>query len=479
MTNVSTRDRLIRFILDFTAQKVLVVGDLMLDQYSWGDVERISPEAPIPVVKMGREEFRLGGAASVINNLQALGCEPLAVGLLGDDIAGRKFLEIYRESGLDPAGLVVDPVLQTILKVRVLTRQQQMIRLDYESGATHPDSARQALRQRVIAAMDQAQAVVLSDYAKGVLDASLIQTCIAEANQRGLPIVADPGKGVPIEAYRGITSIKPNRTEAEGATGIKITDQDSMLRAAAALQEKVQAQFLTLSLDKDGLLYYRSATDWTLYPTEVREVFDVTGAGDMVVTLLAVALAAGAPPEVAFPLANIGAELEIAHMGVVPLPWSDLLTRVESGMAHSKVTSLSLLLKERQKDELPMVFANGYFDQISAGHLRFLLEAGKTPGRLVVAINSDQGILRQKGAKPLLGEMDRARLLASIENVYRVIVFDQEDASALIRQLRPQTVVKGAEFKDAQLPTAEAEAIAEVGAQVEYLPHFDYETRRT
>lgn len=477
MSLQSVKDRLIRFILEFRPPKILVVGDLMLDQYSWGEVGRISPEAPIPVVKVGREEFRLGGAASVINNLKALGCEPLAVGLLGDDEPGRRFLKIYQNSGLDPSGLVVSADLPTIVKIRVLTRQQQMIRLDYESGETPPEAARQELKSRVLAAMDQVQAVVLSDYAKGVLDQDLVQTCITEAKKRGLPIVADPGKGVAIETYRGITSIKPNRLEAEAAVGMKITDQPQMLAAAAKLQEKVDADFLSLSLDKDGLLYYKDAQNWQLYPTEVREVFDVTGAGDMVVSLIAVVLAAGGGPELAFPLANLGAELEIGHMGVVPLPWSDLLARIETGVAHSKVTSLAFLLSEQTKEEAPLVFTNGYFDQISAGHLRFLLEAGKIPGRLVVAINSDACIERQKGSRPLLSEMDRARLLASLENVHRVLVFDQADASELIRQLKPQTVVKGENFKGSALP--EQAAIEAVGAQVEYVPQFNYEAPRS
>ncbi|OGH03217.1 MAG: hypothetical protein A2600_08330 [Candidatus Lambdaproteobacteria bacterium RIFOXYD1_FULL_56_27] len=472
MTDPHIKDRLIRFILDFKPLTLLVVGDLMLDQYSWGEVERISPEAPIPVVKMGRQEHRLGGAASVVKNLQALGCNPIAVGLLGQDEPGRQFLDIFRESGLDPSGLVVGEDLTTVVKIRVLTRQQQMIRLDYEGDKTVPQSAKDRLKAKVAEMLPKVSAVVLSDYAKGVLDPELIRFCIDQANRLHIPIVADPGKGVPIETYRGITSIKPNRTEAEAAVGTKITGPESMLSAALLLQEKVSAKFLCLSLDKDGLLYFQDSQRHQLHPTEVREVYDVTGAGDMVVTILAVMLAAGAEPELAFPMANLAAELEIGHMGVVPLPWSEILARIESGESLVKLRSLPFLLKETPDAPSSWVFTNGYFDRIHAGHLRFLLEAGKIPGRLVVAINSDRTITRQRGSEPLLGEMDRVRLLASLVNVDRILIFDQEDASELILALKPKVVVKGENFRGETLP--EAQAIATVGAQVVYIPHFPF-----
>jgi len=472
MTQSSVKAQLAHFIRTFEAPQILVIGDLMLDQYAWGQVSRISPEAPIPVVKVDRDEYRLGGAASVISNLAALGVRPMTVGLLGDDEQGHRFKKLFETAGLDASGLVVSPDFSTIVKIRVLTTQQQMIRLDYESNTAVSDSLREQLKARIAAKLPLADGVVLSNYAKGVFDPELIRWCIDTANAQGIPIIADPGKGVALDVYRGVTTIKPNRTEAEAASGIKIVDQPSLIQAAQAIQDIVQAQFLSLSVDRDGLFFFANPQENHLYPTEVHEVFDVTGAGDMVITILSVMLSLKAPPSLAFPMANIAAELEIGHMGVVPLPWNEILNRIESGESMTKLARLEELVQEQQQDPSPLIFTNGYFDQLNAGHLRFLLEAGKISGRLVVALNSDQTIIKQKGSQPLLNEMERVRLLASLENVKRILVFDQEDASELILALRPTVVVKGEGFRGKAL--AESSAIAEVGATITYVPEFRF-----
>jgi len=221
MASSTLKDQLIRYILDFSPPKMMVVGDLMLDQYAWGKVERISPEAPIPVVKITKDEFRLGGAASVVSNLKALGVSPVTVGLLGQDEAGERFRRIYTEMGLDPADLELRADVTTVVKTRVLTEQQQLIRMDREADGAVSNEARAWLKSKVIAHLDQVQGIVLSDYAKGALDEELIRFCIEEGKKRGIPVVADPGKGVPIERYQGVTSIKPNRAEAEAAVGHK------------------------------------------------------------------------------------------------------------------------------------------------------------------------------------------------------------------------------------------------------------------
>jgi len=472
MIESSVKAQLAQFIRTFEAPNILVIGDLMLDQYSWGQVSRISPEAPIPVVKVDRDEYRLGGAASVVSNLAALGCQPMTVGLLGDDEPGRRFKQIFEAAGLDTSGLVVSPDFGTIVKIRVLTSQQQMLRLDYETDSTISDELKSQIKDQIALKLSKADAVVLSNYAKGVLDASLIRWCIDTANQQGIPIIADPGKGVDLSVYRGVTTIKPNRTETEAASGVKVLDRPSLIVAAQKVQEQVQAQFLSLSLDQDGLFYFEDAQVNRIFPTEVREVFDVTGAGDMVITILAVMLSKQKGPELAFPMANIAAELEIGHMGVVPLPWSEILNRIESGQGMSKLITIDELALEQQQDPCPLVFTNGYFDQLNAGHLKFLLEAGKIPGRLVVALNSDQRIIKQKGSQPLLNERERVRLLASLENVDRIIVFDQEDASDLIFQLQPEVVVKGESFRGKPMP--ESAVIEQVGATLTYVPEFRF-----
>ncbi|PCI27651.1 MAG: hypothetical protein COB67_08075 [SAR324 cluster bacterium] len=467
------RNQLIQSIHDFSRQRIVVIGDLILDQYTWGRVDRISPEAPIPIVRVEKEEFRLGGAASAVANVHALDCDVFPVGLIGQDMAGRQLQEIFHEKNIPTEGLVVVEGFQTIVKKRVLTKQQQLIRVDYESPVLHSDEYDELLIQKIKLILGKVDAVILSDYAKGVLSQRVIRETIQEASQRKIPVICDPGKGKDISWYRGVTTIKPNRLETEQATGIPLKDPSSILRAAAKLQEKCQSHFLSISLDKDGILLYRNEKDYQFIATEVLEVFDVTGAGDIVISILGVLLAQGVAEDLTLHMANVAAELEISHMGVVPIPWSDILEHLEKDGLSQKITSIDYLRGELQTlGDAPLLFTNGYFDQLSAGHLRFLVEISNIPGRLIVAINSDQSILREKGSLPLLNQKDRARLLASLENVYRVLIFDEVDASYLIRTLTPDVVIKGAAFQGQQIP--EQEAIQAIGAEIKYIKHFSW-----
>jgi D-beta-D-heptose 7-phosphate kinase / D-beta-D-heptose 1-phosphate adenosyltransferase len=471
--NQHLRQQLIQTIHAFTPQKILVIGDLMLDQYIWGKVERISPEAPIPVIRMEKEEFRLGGAANVIANVKALDCQVFPVGIIGKGSAGQKIESIFRAADIPMDGIIVSASFRTIVKQRILTNQQQLLRVDYESERPDFEQFEGQLLENVSALLPNMDGVILSDYAKGVLSSKLITFVVREAGKKGIPIVCDPGKGYEFRKYRGVTAIKPNRSEAAQLTNLDLKDRQSILEAAAVLHEQCEAEFLTISLDKDGILLFSGPDNYQFIATEAREVFDVTGAGDVVISIIGTLLAKKVSPALVVHMANVAAELEISHLGVVSVPWSEILNHLANDGLHRKIISMEEARAEyKQLHDTPLIFTNGYFDAISAGHLRFLMEIGKIKGKLLVAINSDQSILQQKGAEPMLKEQDRARLLASLENVHRVVIFDDPDASAVIRTLSPDIVVKGDHFRDQLLP--EQDAIVDIGAQIEYIQQFSW-----
>lgn len=466
---------LIQLLNNLSPKNILVVGDLMLDQYIWGNVERISPEGPIPVLRVDDEEFRLGGAANVAVNIKHLKCSVFPVGLVGMDHSGDKLLKILADLDISTEGIVRHKSFQTIVKQRAITAQQQLLRIDYESSLRPDSSLQQSLQKKIEKLMPEIHAVVLSDYAKGVLGRELIAAIITLAHEKEIPVICDPAKGVDFNDYKGITSIKPNRIETEQSTGMTLDSKEAVLKAAASLKKICNSTFVTVSLDKDGILYYKDDSDYSFLASNVPEVFDVVGAGDTLISTLSVLLANDVSPLQSTYIANIAAGLETSHVGVVPVPWIEIINHIGGDSLSRKITTISKLLADlKTGNGTSLIFTNGYFDNISAGHLRFLLEIDKLPGNLVVAINSDACIKRQKGAFPLLKEMDRARLLASMENVQHVIVFEDDDASDLIKQLKPKIVVKGEQFKDQKIP--EQAAIQETGASIEYIPHFAWES---
>ena len=451
----------------------MVIGDLMLDQYIWGKVERISPEAPIPIIRMEEEEFRLGGAANVIANVKALDCQVFPVGVIGKGMAGQRIKAIFADSDIPLDGIIVSSSFRTIVKQRILTRQQQLLRVDYESDQPDFSQFEDLILERISKLVPEMDGIILSDYAKGVLSNRIIDNTIKEARKIGIPVICDPGKGFGFTKYTGVTAIKPNRSEAAQLTNLELKDKSSILKAAAILLDQCRADFLTISLDKDGILLYASENEYQFIATEAQEVFDVTGAGDVVISIIGVLLANGIRPAIAVRLANVAAELEISHLGVVSIPWSEILNHLSNdGLNRKIITQKQASAEVVKSEENPLIFTNGYFDNISAGHLRFLMEIGKIHGRLLVAINSDDSIVQQKGSAPLLKEQDRARLLASLENVHRVIIFDDPDASNVIKALSPDIVIKGEHFRDCLLP--EQSAIDEVGAKVKFIQHFSW-----
>ena len=450
---------------------ILVLGDLMLDRYSWGTVDRISPEAPIPVLKLAREEERLGGAGNVAMNLKTLGCSVTVSGLIGKDSIGNQILEILAKEGLDPEGVQQESDLSTVLKHRMIAGNNHLLRLDHDPPADYQYRNYTNLIKWLEFVLPGQQALVISDYNKGTLHPSLLKSAIQISNSLHIPVLVDPRNHGNYEIYEGCSWIKPNRKEASAASGINITDKESAIKAAGLLQQKLNGAIIALSLDKDGLLLFQSSEEFIFFGTEALEVFDVVGAGDMVISILAMLISSKTTPSISAHWAQIGAAMEIQHVGVVSFEREEIRKRFVYGHTSTKIVSLKRLQRELTfNDESSLVITNGYFDKLSSTHLKFLGQLREFKGFTVVAINSDASIQRKKGEPPLLDEMERARLLASLQSVDRVLIFDEDDCCKIFRCLKPKIVVKGARYKYRQIE--EFKVINEIGAQVEFLPEY-------
>ncbi|MBF0353437.1 MAG: bifunctional heptose 7-phosphate kinase/heptose 1-phosphate adenyltransferase [SAR324 cluster bacterium] len=449
---------------------ILVVGDIMLDRYSWGTVERISPEAPIPVLRVQKDESRLGGAGNVIMNLAALGTRVIPCGVVGQDSAGLEVLSILKQHQIDSGHVVVIPGYPTIVKHRMIAGHNHLLRMDYDPEPQKLVFAYPAIQTSIQHMIPQVQGVVISDYGKGLLSAELISSIIDLAKKHEIPVIVDPRAGADYKTYHGATLIKPNRKETELAVGFPLKNAHDVLKAARILKKESALAYVLISLDKDGLFLFEDDQHYETLETEAQEVFDVVGAGDMTVSVMAFMLSGKASVHHAAFWANLAAGMEIMHVGVVSFTKEELLHRMEYGQSSVKIVSLPQLLKDLANQSRPLVFTNGYFDNISSGHLKFLQQLKQFKGFSIVAINSDFSIKSQKGESPLLNEHERAELLASLESVDRVIIFNENDVADLLRKIKPDILVKGARFQT--MPIYEQKTIDEIGIQIRFLPEY-------
>jgi D-beta-D-heptose 7-phosphate kinase/D-beta-D-heptose 1-phosphate adenosyltransferase len=457
----------------FGGARVLVVGDLMLDRYLTGDVGRISPEAPVPVLRLGGERRVAGGAANVARNLLGLGLAVSLAGVRGDDADGAALLGLLQAAGMDHAAVLTDPHRPTTSKTRIVGNGQQMLRIDAED--TGPLSARLAedLVQAVAAAMDDADVLLLSDYAKGVLAGPLCTRLIELAAQRGVPVLVDP-KGRDFARYRGATLLTPNRAELALAVGADAADLDGLLRQAQGLRADLGLAQLVVTLGELGMALV-DADRITRVPAVAREVFDVSGAGDTVIAGIAAGLAAGLDPVDRAHLANLAAGVVVGHRGTAAVTRDEVLAAMAGEAALEQAAKIRDLAAMREQVQAwraageRVVFTNGCFDLLHVGHVTYLERARRHGQRLVVGLNTDRSVRALKGAdRPLIGEQDRARVLAALAAVDGVVLFDADTPIELIRALRPDVLAKGADYREDEVVGA-----AEVnawGGQVVLVP---------
>lgn len=441
--------------------RVLCVGDVMLDRYVYGQVERISPEAPIPVLRMQREAVTLGGSGNVVRNLVALGGQVDMVGVIGQDQAGYDLTAQLAELPQVTPYLLTDASRPTTLKTRFVADGQQLLRTDHEvSAAIAADMEEQAL-QRLRGALDHCDVLILSDYAKGVLTRRVIAEAIAQAKALGKPVLIDP-KGRDFARYRGAFLLTPNRRELTEATGIAIR---TVIDAETAARQLIAAHDLGGVLAKlggDGVCLVLKDQPAQHFRATAREVYDVSGAGDTVVATMALALAGGLSPQDSAALANIAGSIVVGKIGTASVSREELareLVHDQSRQSEEKVCSFAQVgeLAERwRKQGLKVGFTNGVFDLLHPGHLSLIRQSRAACDRLVIGLNSDASVKRLKGeSRPVQNENARAAVLASLADIDAVTVFTEDTPLNLIKTVRPAVLVKGADYTVAQVVGAE------------------------
>jgi D-beta-D-heptose 7-phosphate kinase/D-beta-D-heptose 1-phosphate adenosyltransferase len=425
------------------------VGDLMLDRYLDGSVDRISPEAPVPVLHVRRTFERPGGAANVAVNIAAMGGTPVLLGAVGADDAGRALRSALAEEGVDFAELVASRSAPTTVKTRLLAGHNQIARFD-EEAILDDAGVRDALVRRTAALVEGVAVAVISDYAKGVCVEGVCRAVIDAARGRGIPVIVDP-KGQDFAKYTGATVITPNRAEATAVVGFAIRGPDDALKAAQAIRERFAIDAAVVTLGEQGMVVVSSG-DSAVIPTQARQVFDVTGAGDSAVATLAVALGRGTALREACFLANAAAGLQVSRVGTARITWSEILAAIDqhATIARGKVVGrvdLVAAVRQARAEGKRIGFTNGCFDILHHGHVALLEAAAKECDLLVVGVNSDASVTRLKGRpRPFVPARERQAVLAGLSSVGLVCEFEEDTPLELIRAVEPDVLVKGGDY---------------------------------
>ncbi|MDX1303410.1 bifunctional D-glycero-beta-D-manno-heptose-7-phosphate kinase/D-glycero-beta-D-manno-heptose 1-phosphate adenylyltransferase HldE [Photobacterium sp.] len=454
---------------DYDQADVLVVGDVMLDRYWYGPTARISPEAPVPIVKVDQVEERPGGAANVAMNIAALGGHARLVGLTGIDEAAKALTE--KLSSLDVrCDFVSLAEYPTITKLRVMSRGQQLIRLDFEEGF-HDVDAEQIL-PRLEQSLPHVKVVILSDYAKGALEH--IRSMIELAHEAGVPVLIDP-KGADFERYRGATLLTPNLSEFETVAG-KVRSEEELVEKGLALIDRFDLDALLVTRSEHGMTLLQKGQEPLHMPTQAQEVYDVTGAGDTVISVLAASLAAGKSLSDACKLANAAAGVVVAKLGTSTLSTIELTDAIygcqDTGFGVMAEQQLQLAVEAAKRRGEKVVMTNGCFDILHAGHVAYLNEAAKLGDRLIVAVNSDASVRALKGpGRPVNPEDRRMAVLAGLGAVDWVVSFTEETPQRLISEILPTLLVKGGDYKPEEI--AGGKEVIAAGGEVRVLNFED------
>ena len=437
--------------------RVLVLGDLMLDRYTFGGAERVSQEAPVIVLRADARQSRPGGAANVANMLAALEATVSCSGVVGDDPSGGELLALLQAAEIACDLIVTDSSRPTSVKERFVGRAgnrhpSQILRVDHESHAPLESSIEDQLAEKLAAQVPQHDAVLISDYGKGVCTERLVQAAIDAARRAGIPLVIDPSPATPMETYRGATLIKPNRHEAELAAGRKLASVADALTIGKRMCESVDTDMILITLDRDGMTLVRRDGSGETFPTHARAVYDITGAGDMVMAIIGLCLADHMDVAGAIRLANVAAGLEVERTGVAVVYRDEIraeLAAADAGIVRKIVSraQAAQLAEEHRRRGQSIVFTNGCFDLLHVGHVKLLAESAAQGDVLVAGVNSDSSVRRLKGAgRPVIGEMDRAHLLAALASVDHVVIFDEDTPRELIEAIQPDVLVKGGSY---------------------------------
>ncbi len=449
-------ERLLKTIANLGAPKILVVGDLMLDVYVYGDAVRISPEAPVPVLKVTQTESRGGGAASVAADLAALGAVPICVGVVGRDASGDTLRERLTAAGADVSGVLQVADRPTTTKQRLIglaqhRHKQQLMRIDQENTDPPADSICDELLRKYREGLERADIVCLQDYGKGLLPPAVCAQMIRLGKEAGLKVLVDPSASADYTKYAGATLVTPNRCEASMATGFALQTADDAARAARQLVENLSLEAAVITLDREGACLYSDGVS-EMVRAKPRNVYDVTGAGDIVLATLAASLTVDGDYLTAVHLANIAGGIEVEKFGAATVSVSEIIHEIaeQYGTRNIKLRSLEALMEEinwRRSRGQTVVFTNGCFDVIHRGHIEYLRFCKAQGDVVVVGLNSDSSVRALKGpGRPINNQHDRAAVLSGLETVDFITIFDDPSVLTLVRKVKPDVLIKGADW---------------------------------
>ncbi len=492
MSKVQARGDLPMIVMNHTIRtlpepgglRLLVAGEVILDRYVSGEVERVSPEAPVPVLKVRKREERPGNAGFVMCGLRALGASPIALSVVGADGSGQLLRQKLNALEIDTRSIVIDPLRPTTVKERFLgsvqssnRATQQLLRVDEEEIRPLAFAAEQSLIDRLDVELDRADGVLISDINKGVLTPRLLRALIERAGERGTPVFVDPRLTDDFSIYRGATVITPNRFETEKATGIRLDGEAGWYAAASQLVEQLDLRACLITLDRDGMYLLERDGQGHHIPTSPRDVYDVTGAGDVVLMVFGFVASSGEPLLSAAFFANAAAGIEVSLQGAEVISRAALERSLagEDDKFERKILPIAELVDAVDRERMRgrrIAFTNGCFDLLHTGHLRTLSFARSQGDVLVVALNSDESVRQLKGPeRPVCKVAERARLLAALEIVDYVVIFDDLRAEDTIRAVRPDFLVKGEDFHNSTVDGREF--VEAYGGRVIYSPMLD------
>ena len=430
---------------------ILVIGDLMIDHYLWGSCDRISPEAPVQVVNVKKESSVLGGAGNVINNLFALGANVDVISVIGDDVVANELKSLLEKIKVSSSNLIVENNRKTSKKSRLIASQQQELRYDMESIDDISKNSSNKILEKLKSNIKKYNTIILSDYGKGILTTNLTKEIINIANENKVKVLVDP-KGKDYSKYKGSYTLTPNKKEAMEATNIDIKDENSLVEALKDLKQKCELEVSLITLSENGIAILKDKL--IIKPTVAREVYDVTGAGDTVIASIAFALGNDLNIEEAISFANLAAGVVVGKIGSATATLDEIY-EYESSLHKSSSTSHIKTFEEIEKlakkfHELgkKIVFTNGCFDILHAGHVKYLEVAKSYGDVLIVGVNDDSSIKKLKGpTRPINNQDDRAYILASLESVDYVVIFEEDTPYELIKLIKPHTLVKGGDYE--------------------------------
>ena len=455
--------------------KILIIGDLMLDHFTWGSVNRISPEAPTPVLNFEEETYQLGGAGFTANVLKQLGAEVDLAAVSGDDYDRKTILKMLAEQNIGAEGIIPDENRPTTRKQRLQARDadlssgmQQMMRLDFESKEPINEKIEKQLIDFIKKNGARYDAIIASDYGKGVLTERILKE-IADCKV-STPIFADPKKGAYLKLYKGFTAMKPNRFEAESYVGFSLTDKESIIKAGKKILELADLDYTFISLDADGLFYICKDGNQLFVPTRKKEVYDVAGAGDSVISTMALVANLDIPPRYLMEIANTAAGIMISQSQPKTISREDIIYNIILGDEVSRklksADEVAAILNSSEYRNRKVYFTNGYFDNIRPAQIKFLEKLGSHEGIRIVALNSDKSI-QEAGHKPKLSQGDRLRLLQMFDCIDYIIIFDEQNCDGILGKIKPDFFLKGKNYEGMEI--TEAETLKKINCQIQFI----------